>query len=247
MTSRPPIALVKRGPELYITGILSRDGKPPGRDLIAVLFVGQGLPHQAYLAGLGYGPVGEGDTHELAAQALVEKLQAETLDFSAFLLALAKTAEDIAEGQHANEDEEIALEQQAALLHILAGLAAQTRPVPAIGPDDFTEDDDAIEFYADGEYGVTTVERLTLRIEARPFNEEDEDAEDLYDFTLRADGELHDGHSTLAEVASSYPNVSPDLESWKAGRTVPFAVMLIAARKLAGLAEPLPEEAASSA
>ena len=134
------------------------------------------------------------------------------------------------------------------LLHnaptILAGLAAQTRPVPAIGPDDFTEDDDAINFYADGEYGVTTVERLTLRIEARPFNEEDEDAEDLYDFTLRADGELHDGHSTLAEVARSYPDVSPSIEAWKAGRTVPFAVMLTAARKLAGLAEPLPEEAA---
>ena len=127
MTSRPPIALVKRGPELYITGILPRDGKPPGRDLIAVLFIGQGLPHQAYLAGLGYGPVGEGDTHELAAQALVEKLQVDTLDFPAFLLALAETAEDIAEGQHANEDEEIALEQQAALLHILAGLAAQER------------------------------------------------------------------------------------------------------------------------
>ena len=85
---------------------------------------------------------------------------------------------------------------------------------------------------------------LTLRIEARPFNEEDEDAEDLYDFTLRADGELHDGHSTLAEVARSYPDVSPSIEAWKAGRTVPFAVMLTAARKLAGLAEPLPEEAA---
>ena len=245
MTSRPPIALVKRGPELYITGILPRDGKPPGRDLIAVLFVGQGLPHQAYLAGLGCGPVGEGDTHELAAQALVEKLQAETLDFPAFLLALAETAEDIAEGQHANEDDEIASEQQAALLHILAGLAAQARPVPAIGPDDFTEDDDAIEFYADGEYGVT-VERLTLRIEARPFNEEDEDAEDLYDFTLRADGELHDGHSTLAEVARSYPDVSPSIEAWKAGRTVPFAVVVTAARKLSGLAEPLPEEDAGA-
>lgn len=125
MTSRPPIALVKRGPELYITGILPRDGKPPGHDLISVLFIGQGLPHQAHLAGLPYGPVGEGDTHELAAQALVEKLQAETLNFPAFLLSLAKTAEDMAEGQHANEDEEIALEQQAALLHILAGLSAQ--------------------------------------------------------------------------------------------------------------------------
>lgn len=242
MTSRPPIALVKRGPELYITGILPRDGKPPGRDLIAVLFIGQGLPHQAYLAGLGYGPVGEGDTHELAAQALVEKLQAETLDFPAFLLALAETAEDIAEGQHANEDEEIALEQQAALLHILAGLAAQTRPVPAIGPDDFTENDDAIEFYADGEYGTTTVERLTLRIEPRTFDEDDEDAEDLIDFTLRADGELHDGHSTLAGIARSYPNVAPTIEAWKAGHTVPFAVVLTAARKLAGLTEPLPEE-----
>jgi len=113
---------------------------------------------------------------------------------------------------------------------------------PAIDPDDFTEDDDAIEFYADGEYGVTTVERLTLRIEARPFNEEDEDAEDLYDFTLRADGELHDGHSTLAEVARSYPDVSPSIEAWKTGRTVPFAVVVTAARKLAGLTEPLPEE-----
>ena len=239
MTSRPPISLVKRDTHLFVAGVLDA----PGDDgLLRVTFVGQGRPHQAYLAGLGYGPVGEGDTHELAAQALVEKLQAETLDFPAFLLALAETAEDIAEGQHANEDEEIALEQQAALLHILAGLAAQTRPVPAIGPDDFTENDDAIEFYADGEYGTTTVERLTLRIEPRTFDEDDEDAEDLIDFTLRADGELHDGHSTLAGIARSYPNVAPTIEAWKAGHTVPFAVVLTAARKLAGLTEPLPEE-----
>lgn len=118
---------------------------------------------------------------------------------------------------------------------------------PAIADDDFTEDDGAVEFYADGEYGTTTVERLTLRIEPRTFDEDDEDAEDaedLYDFTLRADGELHDGHTTLGGVARSYPNVAPTLDDWKVGRTAPFAVALTAARKLAGMTEPLPEELA---
>jgi hypothetical protein len=184
--------------------------------------------------------------HLAAAQALVEKLQADTLDFPAFLLTLATGAENEANNDGLNLDDidTEALEQQAALLRIIAGLAAQTRPAPAIGPDDFTEEDDAIEFYADGEYGTTTVERLTLRIEPRAFDEDDEDAEDLLDFTLRADGELHDGHSTLAGIARSYPNVAPTLEAWKAGHTVPFAVMLTAARMLAGLTEPLPEEPA---
>lgn len=246
MTSRPPIALVKRDNHLYIAGILvPREGDPES-GLLRVLFIGQGLPHQAHLARFHYGPVGEGETYELAAQALVEKLQVDTLDFPAFLLALANGAEAEADGREGAEEDAEPLEQDALAFRILASLAAQTRPAPAIGPDDFTEDDDAIEFYADGEYGVTIVERLTLRIEARPFNEEDEDAEDLYDFTLRADGELHDGHSTLAEVAHSYPDVSPSIEAWKAGRTVPFAVVVTAARKLSGLAEPLPEEDAGA-
>jgi hypothetical protein len=106
---------------------------------------------------------------------------------------------------------------------------------PTIGPDDFTENRGSIEFYADGEYNTTTVERLRLRIESR-------DEEGGCDFTLHADGELHDGCSTLTEVANSYPNVAPTLDDWKAGRTVPFAVVVTAARKLAGLTEPLPEE-----
>jgi len=108
---------------------------------------------------------------------------------------------------------------------------------PAIGPDDFTEDDGAIEFYADGEYNTTTVERLRLRIESR-------DEGGGVDFTLYADGELHDGCSSLTEVANSYPNVAPTIDAWKAGRTVSFAVVVTAARKLAGLTEPLPEETA---
>lgn len=117
---------------------------------------------------------------------------------------------------------------------------------PVIGADDFTEDDDAIEFYADGEYNTTTVERLRLRIEPRDLrsDEEPDDAGGLYDFTLYADGELHDGCSSLTEVANSYPNVAPTIDAWKAGRTVPFAVVVTAARKLAGLTEPLPEETA---
>lgn len=244
MTSRPPIALVKRGDNIYVSGILiPRDGDEDS-GLLRICFHRQEKPYQAFLGRLYYGPTGEGETSELAAQALLEKLQTETADFPGFLLALANGAEAEADLREGAEEDVSHLENDAIAFRILAGLAAQTRPVPAIGPDDFTEDDDAINFYADGEYGVTTVERLTLRIEARPFNEEDEDAEDLYDFTLRADGELHDGHSTLAEVARSYPDVSPSIEAWKAGRTVPFAVMLTAARKLAGLAEPLPEEAA---
>lgn len=105
---------------------------------------------------------------------------------------------------------------------------------PAIGPESFKEASRAghgsIEFYADGEYDRTTVERLRLRIEPDSM------------FVLMADGELHDGHSSLAEVANGYPNVAPTLEDWKAGRTVPFAVVVTAARKLAGLTEPLPEE-----
>lgn len=264
MTSQPPLALVRRNEHLYISGIVpaARPEMSALEGLIRVRFIGQGRPHQAYLEGLSYGPVGEGETHELAAQALVEKLQADTLDFPAFLLTLATGAENEADdtvggpGLNMDDLDIEALEQQAALLRILAGLAAQTRPAPAIGPDDFTENgnpyaripalwlsyDEAIEFYADGEYGTTTVERLTLRIEPRAFDEDDEDAEDLIDFTLRADGELHDGHSTLAGIARSYPNVAPTLEAWKAGHTVPFAVMLTAARKLAGLTDPLPEE-----
>ena len=117
---------------------------------------------------------------------------------------------------------------------------------PAIGPDDFTEDRDAIEFYADGEYNTTTVERLRLRIEPRDLrsDEDPDDAGGLYDFTLYADGELHDGCSSLTEVANSYPNVAPTFDDWKAGRTVPFAVVVTAARKLAGLTAPLPEETA---
>lgn len=115
---------------------------------------------------------------------------------------------------------------------------------PTIDADDFTEDDGAIEFYADGEYNTTTVERLRLRIEPRDLqgDEEPDEAGGLYDFTLYADGELHDGCSSLAEVGNSYPNVAPTLDDWKAGRTVPFAVVVTAARKLAGLTEPLSEE-----
>lgn len=239
MTSRPPISLVKRDTHLFVAGVLDA----PGDDgLLRVAFVGQGRPHQAYLAGLSYGPLGEGDTYELAAQALVGKLQTDTLDFPAFLLSLAESAQTEASGAGGDDLDIEALESTSTLLRTLAGLAAQTRPAPAIDPDDFAEDDDAIEFYADGEYGTTTVERLTLRIEPRTFDEDDEDAEDLIDFTLRADGELHDGHSTLAGIARSYPNVAPTIEAWKAGHTVPFAVVLTAARKLAGLTEPLPEE-----
>lgn len=53
MTSRPPISLVKRDTHLFVAGVLDA----PGDDSL-LAFVGQGLPHQAYLAGLGYGPVG---------------------------------------------------------------------------------------------------------------------------------------------------------------------------------------------
>ncbi len=124
MTTRPPIALVKREHHLFISGILAK----PGDDgLLRILFIGQGKPHQAYLGRLQYGPVGEGDTYELAAQALVEKLQADTLDFPAFLLALADGAEaeaDVGDGD-ALDDE--SLEQDAVLLRILAGLAAQAK------------------------------------------------------------------------------------------------------------------------
>jgi hypothetical protein len=237
MTSRPPIALVKRGAQLYISGIIDpRDG--PGSGLLRVIATMR-RPFQAQLHRLPFGPAGEGDSIELAAQALVEKLQTETADFPAFLRALTERAEKASNMAVVSHEALWA----APLLGILAGLAAQTRPLSAIGPDDFTEDDDAIEFYADGEYGTTTVERLTLSIEQRAFDDDDDEGEELIDFTLRADGELHDGHSTLASIARSYPNVAPTLDSWKAGRTVPFAVVVTAARILAGLAEPLPEEA----
>ena len=239
MTSRQPISLVKRDAHLFVAGVLDA----PGADgLLHVAFIGQKRPHQAYLAGLSYGPLGEGDTYELAAQALVEKLQTDTLDFPAFLLSLAEGAQTEASGADGDDLDIEALESTSTLLRTLAGLATQTRPTPAIGPDDFSEDDDAIEFYADGEYGTTTVERLTLRIEPRAFDDDDDEGEELIDFTLRADGELHDGHSTLAGIARSYPNVAPTIEAWKAGHTVPFAVALTAARKLAGLTEPLPDE-----
>lgn len=240
MTSRPPISLVKRDTHLFVAGVLDA----PGDDsLLRVAFVGQGRPHQAYLAGLSYGPLGEGDTYELAAQALVEKLQTDTLDFSAFLLSLAEGAQTEASDADGDDLDIEALENTSTLLRTLAGLAAQTRPAPAIDPDDFSEDDDAIEFYADGEHGVTTVERLTLRIEPMSGSSAlGGRGETWIDFTLRADGELHDGHSTIAAIARSYPNVAPTLDAWKAGHTVPFAVVLTAARKLAGLTEPLPEE-----
>ncbi len=122
MTSRPPIALVKRDHHLFISGILA---KPGDEGLLRVLFIGQGKPHQAFLGRLHYGPVGEGDTYELAAQALVEKLKADTLDFPAFLLALANGAEAEADGMEGEEEDVSSLEQDAVLLRILAGLAAQ--------------------------------------------------------------------------------------------------------------------------
>lgn len=131
MTSRPPIALVKRDTHLFVAGVLDAPGD---EGFLRVAFIGQGRPHQAHLASLGYGPVGEGETHELAAQALVERLQADTADFPAFLLALANGAENEADDPVLDELDVEALGQQAALLRILAGLAAQTRPAPAIGP-----------------------------------------------------------------------------------------------------------------
>ena len=243
MTNRPPIALVKRGPHLYIANILDKRDSAPDSDLLQVAFTRQGNAYQARLDRFPRCPVGEGDTAELAAQALVERLQADTADFPVFLLALANGAGNEADDPVLDELDVAAWGQQAALLRILAGLAAQTRLAPAIGPDDFSEDDDAIEFYADGEHGVTTVERLTLRIELMSGSSElGGRGETWIDFTLRADGELHDGHSTIAAIARSYPNVAPTLDDWKAGRTVPFAVALMAACKLAGLTEPLPEE-----
>lgn len=125
MTSHPLIALVKRGPQLYISGIIRpRDGEPDS-GLLRVMFIGQGLPHQAFLGRLAYGPVGEGDTVELAAQALVEKLQTETADFPAFLLALANGAEAEADGMEGAEEDVSSLEQDAVAFRILAGLAAQ--------------------------------------------------------------------------------------------------------------------------
>lgn len=122
MTSRPPIALVKRDTHLFVAGVLDA----PGDDgLLRVAFVGQGRPHQAYLAGLSYGPLGEGDTYELAAQALVEKLQTDTLDFPAFLLSLAEGAQTEASDADGDDLDIEALESTSTLLRTLAGLSAQ--------------------------------------------------------------------------------------------------------------------------
>jgi hypothetical protein len=130
MTSQPPLALVRRNEHLYISGILpaARPEMSTLEGLIRVRFIGQGRPHQAYLEGLSYGPVGEGETHELAAQALVEKLQADTLDFPAFLLTLATGAENEASDADGDDLDTEALESTSTLLRTLAGLAAQTRP-----------------------------------------------------------------------------------------------------------------------
>jgi hypothetical protein len=49
MTSRPPIALVKRGAQLYISNIIDPHNGEPDSGLLRVMFIGQGKPHQAYL------------------------------------------------------------------------------------------------------------------------------------------------------------------------------------------------------
>ncbi len=120
MTSRPPIALVKRDNLLFISGIFPAVND----DGLLRVFV-RSAPPRAFLGRVDYGPTGEGETQELAAQDLVEKLKSETIDFATFLLALANGAEAKADSLEGAEEDVSALEQDAMLLRTLAGLAAQ--------------------------------------------------------------------------------------------------------------------------
>ena len=114
-----------------------------------------------------------------------------------------------------------------------ASIAAKTkagndaRPLPAAG--DFTIDGEFVEFYADGE--EAPCEQLRLRID-----QVDEDG-DVY-FSLYCDGTHHDGHGALSDTEHAFPMVAVDLDDWKAGRLVPFAVVREAAFAHAGLTDP---------
>lgn len=121
---------------------------------------------------------------------------------------------------------------------------------PTIGPNNFTQGHRGVAFYADGE--DAPCECFTLRIdnvlgcEIEDCPECDEDGaaagEVEVEFTLCEGSDLHDGFGSLEEVARAFPQVSPTLEDWKAGRTVRFGVMLTAARQLAGYETVLAQE-----
>ena len=113
-----------------------------------------------------------------------------------------------------------------------AAIAAKTkadaaRPLPTA--DDFTIDGEFVEFYADGE--EAPCERFTLRID-------EVDGDGYTCFSLYCDGTLHDGFTSLEEVARSFPKVAADLDGWKSDRLAPFAVVRAAAFDLAGIEDP---------
>lgn len=86
-------------------------------------------------------------------------------------------------------------------------------------PDFPVDERGFVTFWADGENAPC--EELELRLEGD-------------DFTLREGGDLHDGHSTLEDVAEAFPEVSDSLAAWKAGRRWPFEAVLKACREACG-------------
>ena len=111
--------------------------------------------------------------------------------------------------------------------HIAAQLEALI-PKDSNGPPgpDFPQADGVVTFWADGENAPC--EELELSVEHAP----EKSTEDL-EFTLREGGDLHDGHATLADVADAFPEVCTSFADWHAGRTRPFAELLIVARETA--------------
>lgn len=92
--------------------------------------------------------------------------------------------------------------------------------------DPFEADDRGfVTFFADGE--DAPCECLELRINV----DGDDSAENMgAEFTLRCDGELHDGHRSIEEIAHAFPKVAPTLDDWKAGRLYDFEFVLRVAR-----------------
>jgi len=95
----------------------------------------------------------------------------------------------------------------------------------------FDSKGDRVLFFADGEDSPCS--ELTLCL--GEMIEESEDDIGGQDFTLRCDGELHDGYRSLEEVEAAFPVVAATLADWKADRLVPFAAVLAEAHRLKGL------------
>ena len=128
---------------------------------------------------------------------------------------------DIDEEPNEKKHAEIPLDEEdmALLVEIREAYEKQKRDKLHEEPD-WSVDDDFIEFWAAGE--CAPCEHLKLRIDGGDG-----------DFSLYKGSDLHDGFSSLEQVEAAFPEVAVSLQDWKAGVTVPFAQLLLAAFTLA--------------